>query len=209
MDSTLPDAVELARALASVTPQTPAPEVEQLLGRLDRLFAAHERLVYATCLRYVGEPQMARDLAQDTLLKAYRKLPSFRGDAKFSTWLAAIARYECLNALRKQGETLTTDGVVDREDGSASVLASLRRQERELLLQQAAESVLDAEEQQVVWLRYGENLPLEQIEALLGTASASGARGILQRCKRKLQRELRRRLEEIGQGSSLFRESVE
>jgi RNA polymerase sigma-70 factor (ECF subfamily) len=209
MDPPLPDALELARALASVTPETPSSVLSTLLADLDRLFAAHQDLVYATCLRYVGRPELARDLAQDTLLKAYRKLPSFRGEARFSTWLVAIARYECLNARRKHGDELTEDGIVDSTDSAASVLSSLRRQEREHLLMEAASAVLDAEEQQAVWLRYGEALPLDQIDALLKPDGASGTRGILQRCKRKLRRELYRRLEELGHGSSLFRESVD
>ncbi|MEZ4319876.1 MAG: sigma-70 family RNA polymerase sigma factor [Myxococcota bacterium] len=209
MHSTSPDAAELALALAGVDASTPPDRVQHLLDQVDRLFADHQDLVYATCLRYVGRPELARDLAQDALLKAYRKLPTFRGESKFSTWLVAIARYECLNALRKAGDQLTVDGIVEASDAAGSVLASLRRREREILLQQAAAAVLDPEEQQAVWLRYGEGLPLERIEAVLHLEGASGVRGVLQRCKRKLQRELRRRLEELGQGSSLFRESFD
>ncbi len=212
MDGPLPDALELARALARVTPETPPGEQATLLADLDRLFAAHQDLVYATCLRYVGSPERARDLAQDTLLKAYRKLPSFRGEAQFGTWLVAIARYECLNALRKHGDQLTEDGIVESTDATASVLASLRRQEREQLLLDAASAVLDPEEQQTVWLRYGEGLPLGRIDALLdpdGSRGSSGTRGVLQRCKRKLRKELHRRLEALGHGSSLFRESLD
>jgi len=180
-----------------------------VLQRQDALFAAHQDLVYATCLKYVGRPELARDLAQDAMLKACQKLAGFRGEAKFSTWLVAIARYECLNALRKRGDHLTTDGVVEASDPAASVLSGLRRSEREAVLLDVAAEVLDEEEQRVVWLRYAENLPLSRIDELCPTDAASGARGVLQRCKRKLSRALRARLEELGHGSSFFRGSLD
>lgn len=204
-----PDALQLARELASLPPDAPASAVRDVVQRMDRLFAEHQDLVYATCLKFMGRPELARDLAQDTMLRAYQKLPTFRGDARFSTWLVAIARYECLNALRKREDHLTADGVVEAGDPAASVLSSLRRGEREAVLLDVASDVLDAEEQQVVWLRYGENLPLSRIDQLVPDQGASGARGVLQRCKRKLSKALRARLAEIGHGSSFFRGSLD
>jgi len=205
----VPDAVELARDLAALTPESVADDVQDVLRRMDALFAVHQDLVYMTCLKYVGRPELARDLAQDAMLKACQKLPTFRGDARFSTWLVAIARYECLNALRKRADHLTEDGVVDPSDPTASVLAGLRRSEREAVLLDVASEVLDDEEQRVVWLRYGENLPLARIDEVLSNAGASGARGVLQRCRRKLTRALRARLQAIGHGSSFFRRSLD
>lgn len=206
----VPDAVELARDLAALPPDAPREAVADVLQRMDALFAAHQDLVYATCLRFVGSPERARELAQDALIKATQKLPGFRGEARFSTWLVAIARYECLNALRKHGDHLTSDGVLEADDPHASVLSSLRRQEREAVLLEVAEAALDAEEQQVVWLRYAENLPVARIDELLGSdGGASGARGVLQRCRRKLRRALRARLDELGHGSSFFRGSLD
>ena len=104
---------------------------------------------------------------------------------------------------------LTEDGVIVATDPSGTALAALRRTEREELLRASAVAVLDATEQEAVHLRYVDNVPLERITALLGITAASGARGVLQRCKRKLEVELRRRLHEMGHGSSFARESIE
>ncbi|MBX2799096.1 MAG: sigma-70 family RNA polymerase sigma factor [Myxococcales bacterium] len=175
--------------------------------QVDALFTEYRDHVYAVCYRFMGNPERALDLAQDTLLKAYLKLPTFRGEAKFSTWLTAIARFECLNALRKGRDLLTEDGVLDAADPARSVLSKLRRQEREDLLREAAADVLEPHEQEAVYLRYTEHLPLAQIETLLQLDSASGARGLLQRCKRKLTRALRSRLEQLGHGTSFLRDS--
>lgn len=200
--------VTLARSLATAQ-DLGSPDVDRLMVEVEALFADHQDLVYATCLKFMGEPQRALDLAQDAMLKAYVKLPTFRGEARFRTWLVGIARYECLNALRKGRDLLTEDGVIDPADVAASALGRLRQFEREDLLRAAAEAVLDPTEQEAVYLRYTEHLPLPQIEELLGLEGASGARGLLQRCKRKLSRELRRLLDQLGHGTSFVRQSLD
>ena len=206
MDPHPPDAALLARQLAAAG--DPA-EVARLLAQVDALFAAHQDLVYAACLRFVGRPELAREVAQETLLVAYQRLSTFRGEARFGTWLVSIARYQCLNALRKQRDVLAEDGLIEARDPAGSVLSALRRQEREELLRASAEAVLDPVEQEAVYLRYTENLPVERITEVLHLETASGARGLLQRCKRKLQAEIRRRLEGMDQGSSFVRGSLE
>jgi RNA polymerase sigma-70 factor (ECF subfamily) len=171
---------------------------------LERLFASHRGRVQALCLRMVGNPERAEELVQDTLLTAYQKLPEFRGDARFSTWIYSIARNRCFNAIKKHGELLTTDGVIEAEDAGASVLSSLTKGEREELVRAAAAEALDPEEQEVVHLRYVEGLPLETITDLL-ELPGSGARAVLQRSRRKLASEIKTRLEELGHGASFFR----
>lgn len=202
------DPTALARELeAAITAGGDPTAVEGLVARVNALFAAHQQVVYATCRRAVGSPELAVELAQESLLRAYQKLPTYRGEASFRTWLVAIARYECANAIRKRGELLSEDGVIEPTDVASSALSKLRRAEREALVRDAAAAVLDPDEQEVITLRYVEQVPLEQIEALLGLTGASGARGVLQRCKRKLGRELERRLAELGHGSSFLGES--
>lgn len=54
------------------------------------LVRAHQDEVYTLARRLVGDPHMAADIAQETLVRAWRALPSFRGDSKLSTWLHRI-----------------------------------------------------------------------------------------------------------------------
>ena len=182
------------------------PPDPTMARKLDALFADHQDRVYAVCLRIVGNQEKARELSQDTFLTAYEKLPSFRGDCKFSVWLYGIARFLCFNAVRRRGELLVEDEVLKKSDPRTSALTQLRQRERELLLARAM-LILDPEEQEAVHLRYVELMPQERISELLAISSASGARGLLQRCRRKLRRELYRRLEEMGHGSSFVREA--
>jgi RNA polymerase sigma-70 factor (ECF subfamily) len=54
------------------------------------LVRAHQNEVYTLARRLVGDPHLAADIAQETLIRAWRALPRFRGDAALSTWLHRI-----------------------------------------------------------------------------------------------------------------------
>lgn len=58
--------------------------------------------VYSTCLRIMGNPQDAEDMAQEALFRAYRKMALFEGRSAFSTWLYRLTVNVCLNELKKQ-----------------------------------------------------------------------------------------------------------
>ncbi len=66
----------------------------------ETLVRRYERWVFTLALRMVGDRGEAEDMAQEVFLKAYRGLPRFKGTARFSTWLYAIASHHCLNHLR-------------------------------------------------------------------------------------------------------------
>jgi RNA polymerase sigma-70 factor, ECF subfamily len=186
---------------------TPADEFQDLQKDPGPVFARYTGRVYGACYQLLGDADRAEDMAQQTLLVAWRKLPEFRGESAFGTWLYSIARFLCFNAMRKRTEVLVEDGVFEAADPAASALRGLRNKEREELLASASAAVLDPLEQEAVYLRYVEQLPQERITELLDLDDKSGARGLLQRCRRKLGRELRRRLTELGHGSSFFRNS--
>jgi RNA polymerase sigma-70 factor (ECF subfamily) len=71
---------------------------KELFHELIRPF---ERMVYLTLLSIVKNETEAEDAAQEAVISAYRHLASFRGDAKFSTWLTSIAINEGRKRLRK------------------------------------------------------------------------------------------------------------
>jgi RNA polymerase sigma-70 factor (ECF subfamily) len=65
------------------------------------LIQPYERMLYLTLFAIVKNETDAEDGAQEAAISAYRHLASFRGDAKFSTWLTAIAINEGRKRLRK------------------------------------------------------------------------------------------------------------
>ena len=63
----------------------------------EMLIRNHQRMIHSLTFRMTGSTADAEDLAQETFLRAYEQLGSFRGQAKFSTWLYRIAVNLCLN----------------------------------------------------------------------------------------------------------------
>jgi RNA polymerase sigma-70 factor, ECF subfamily len=142
------------------------------------------------CLRFTGDRQSAADLAQDVFLKAYRSIVSFRGDAKFSTWLFSIARNHCRNEMRARSVRLeeTTDTVdLDLESGKEeSVLTTLQKEESMRSMRALIGETLDETESLVMTLHYGDEITLAAITRLLGLTNASGAKAYVVSARRKL-----------------------
>src|SRR6516165_11029427 len=70
-------------------------------GLFHELIRPYEKLVYVTIFAIVKNEADAEDGAQETMINAFRHLSSFRGEAKFSTWLVTIAMNEARKRLRK------------------------------------------------------------------------------------------------------------
>ncbi|MEK5448289.1 RNA polymerase sigma factor [Paenibacillus sp. FSL R7-0331] len=61
------------------------------------LVTRYQGMVYRVCIKITGEAESAKDMAQEVFIKAYKALPSFRGQSSFSTWLYRIAYRTCLD----------------------------------------------------------------------------------------------------------------
>jgi RNA polymerase sigma-70 factor (ECF subfamily) len=68
----------------------------------DELFQRYKRQVLNFAYRYTGRRDVAEELAQEIFVKCFQAAPTYRPEAKFSTWLFRIARNHCLNALRRR-----------------------------------------------------------------------------------------------------------
>jgi RNA polymerase sigma-70 factor (ECF subfamily) len=122
-------ALSLVRHEASVDAPRPALGDDALVDRarrgdvdaFEQLYRIHAGRVYALCLRLAADPVVARELTQDTFVKAWDALPRFRADASLTTWLHRIA----VNALleRRRGEKRRTARVSlagDDDDGDGA-----------------------------------------------------------------------------------------
>ena len=68
----------------------------------NELVKRHWEKIVALCKKYVKEPELAEDLAQDTFLKGYINIQKFKGNSAFSTWAYRIAANNCKNYLTSQ-----------------------------------------------------------------------------------------------------------
>jgi RNA polymerase sigma-70 factor (ECF subfamily) len=143
------------------------------------------------CYRYVKAHERALDVSQDALLRAFERLDSFDGRSEFSCWLFTIARNRCLNVLRSvklwQDDGSDPEYIPDSGAGPDRLVEEREGEERMLEL---IKSTLEPTEQKALWLRCFENTSVDEITELLGIESASGARAVLQKARRKLRAAL-------------------
>lgn len=163
---------------------------------LNELFRRYHARVGLWCFRFTGDRDSGADLAQEIFLKAFRNLDSFRGDAKFGTWLYAITRNHCFNALKARtfrpaeyGDEMLS-GIADLT--AAPDVALFRESSARTLREVLNASALDETETQVMRLHYGEDVPLETITRLLKLQNTSGAKAYIVSAKRKLSRAVQR-----------------
>ena len=139
-------------------------------GAFNVLVERHRRQVYQVCYRFAGNHEDASDLAQDVFLRAYRALGTFKGHSAFATWLYRVAVNVCLN--RKAVKRLPTESIEQREfcdrrhdpaDGRVI------RQERAEAVR-AAIARLPKKQRATMILRMYQELPHEQIAAILGSS---------------------------------------
>jgi RNA polymerase sigma-70 factor, ECF subfamily len=145
------------------------------------LIRPYERQVYLTALSLVKDETEAEDVAQEAVLRAYHKLASFRGDAKFSTWLIAITLNEARTRLREQRRASfdSLDSHDAEGDYTPAALTdwreipseALERQEIRALMRQAVADLPDAF-RQVVILRDMEELSVSETADVLGISIA-------------------------------------
>jgi len=70
----------------------------------EKLYRANIGKVYALCLRMCGQKELAEDLAQESFIRAWQKLDSFRGDSAFSSWLYRLTSNVVIGQLRKNSK---------------------------------------------------------------------------------------------------------
>lgn len=87
----------------------------------EAIVRSYEKKVYNLALRMVGNPDDAADMAQETFIKAYKALGSFRSDSKFSVWLYRIATNVCLDFLRRKSRSNTVSLTAYDDDGDAQL----------------------------------------------------------------------------------------
>lgn len=109
-------------------------------------FGSDDRqFVYAVARRIVGSPDEAEDVTQDALLLAYRHRDTFRGDARYRTWLYRIAATTALGHLRRQRRSRlvlvedpnTQQAFEQRADATRSAPAQLEEAEERAVVQRA------------------------------------------------------------------------
>ena len=72
--------------------------------QFDILVTRYRNQVFRFLLKFIDDPVHAEDLAQETFIAAFQNLDTFRGNAKFLTWLLGIARNKVINDINRAGK---------------------------------------------------------------------------------------------------------
>jgi RNA polymerase sigma-70 factor, ECF subfamily len=159
----------------------------------EELVTAHQHRVFGVALRMLGGAAEAEEVAQEAFLCAHRALAGFRGEAKLSTWLYAIASRLCLNRLASGERRVASHGdealtrLASREVSPAE---EAERSELETALHRAI-AELGEERRIVVVLRDLEGLSYEEIAAALELELGT-VRSRLHRARMDLREKLER-----------------
>jgi RNA polymerase sigma-70 factor (ECF subfamily) len=160
------------------------------------LFERYKARVSRWCYRFAKNREESGDLMQEIFLKAYRHRLSFRGDARFSTWLFAIARNHCLSSAgKRQVNSLQLELVpetVFRDLRAVAPDQAMEKREQANWLLGLMSRILEPMEARIMMLHYAHDVPLAAITRDLGLENPSGAKAYIVNGRRKLFGLLRR-----------------
>ena len=141
----------------------------------NELILRWERPIFALAYRTIGREEDARDVCQETFLRAFRALPGFRGQAKFSSWLYRIALNLCRDWIRRERRAPVVQPPADTDLMELAVAAEPSESIEELVarkdLAQAVEramAVLPEEQRTAIVLKEYHGLTFQEIADLVG-----------------------------------------
>ncbi len=170
--------------------------IERALARDDEAFAElvrrYEKSLYNIVFGVVGDAEVARDVAQETFLRAYQFLDRYRRSFRFSTWLFRIGVNLGISRLRRvklENDTFSSEGIhhhgLVRRGGGESPVDSLMRRERAREVLRGVNELSDRY-RSVLMMRYRDGMSCRDIGLELGI-SANSVSIILHRSKLKLR----------------------
>jgi RNA polymerase sigma-70 factor (ECF subfamily) len=141
----------------------------------NELVVRWERPIYALAYRTIGREEDARDVCQETFLRAFRALPGFRGQAKFSSWLYRIALNLCRDWIRRERrapivqppEDVDVMELAAASEPSESIEDLVARKDLSRAVERAM-ALLPDEQRTAIVLKEYHGLTFQEIAELLG-----------------------------------------
>jgi RNA polymerase sigma-70 factor (ECF subfamily) len=156
------------------------------------LINKYKDMVFTLVIKIVKSREDAEEVAQDSFIKAYQKLDSFKGQSKFSTWLYTIAYRNALTKVRKKKlETTDIDSYVldnHKDDQDFPQIEAIKNSEQEKYVKQAIEN-LGETDCLLITLFYLNDNSIEEIQEIT-EMSQSNVKVRLFRARKRLYKEL-------------------
>ena len=154
----------------------------------ERVYRAHVDRVYSLCTRMMGDRGLAEELTQDVFVRVWEKLPSFRGDSAFSTWLHRVTVNVVLTRRKTVG---IQDARVSNDEHAESLAASRPVSVGDRMDLEAAIAGLPAGARRIFVLHDVEGFTHDEIGEQLGI-TAGGSKAQLHRARSLLRVALSR-----------------
>ncbi len=159
------------RQLTGLSPTEEIALVERLKqgepGAIDEVVREYQNPLFSFIIRIVENRETADDIFQETWVRVIRHIGSFRGDARFSTWLFQIALNQCRNVMRKQSRR----SFVDIEDVSQSLAVNPDVDADQIVMAGKVKKMLagmPVKMREVIVLRYYHDKSEQEIAAVIG-----------------------------------------
>lgn len=155
-------------ALSEQTPEELAARAQAgSLGAYGELVRRFQDRVYSFLLRRTLTAADAEDLAQDTFIRAWRRIGLYRPTNRFSTWLFTIAARLASSHRRAAARRAARMPRVEAA-GTLDPTTRAVRAERQGRVWATVDRMLRGDQRTIVWLRYAEGLSMKEIAAVLG-----------------------------------------
>ncbi|MBT8327394.1 MAG: RNA polymerase sigma factor [Bacteroidia bacterium] len=193
MESALTD-IETTKALSKYTDNELIASVLETGDNVyfGELYDRYSDKVYGKCIQMVRDTDLAQDLAQDILVKAFLKLNTFKGNSNFGTWLYQVSYTHCIDYIRKNKkifkEELEEDRFLHLQDDSKDYDETHDK----ILLEMKYEYIqkilfeIKAEERSLILQKYQDNLSIAELAEIYG-ASESAIKMKLKRTRDKIR----------------------
>lgn len=150
------------------------------------LVEKYQDIIFSIALKVLKNREDAEEMAQESFIKAYKSLHTFKGDAKFSTWLYRITYNSCISEVRKRKVYFSSVDDVQITDNSDEInIDGIPEENRAKAIKQAMEK-LKEEEYMLILLFYFEEQSVIEISKVTGL-SESNTKVKLFRARKKLR----------------------
>lgn len=142
---------------------------------MGELYSRYYLVVFNKCLSFTKNTDDAADLAQDVMIKVFEKVKSFKGNARFSTWLYSITFNYCTDRQRKAKNKRFSSLEVqfDLEDQSELTLAeALEMGMREEYAGKVL-SCIEVEDRELLLMKYQHNRSIQELQAMYGLSASA------------------------------------
>ena len=135
---------------------------------LSTLLQRHHKSLLTRCYCYLKNSEDAEDATQETELRVFRAIKSFRGESSFRTWLFSIGDRQCYDLMRKRSRHVIDEhlrALIEIHETSVNKITPVSEQHK--IVTQVL-TRLPKQERDVIVLRYFMDLPLQEVSATLG-----------------------------------------